>query len=255
LIEDIVTTIKAQLYERVASPLMGAFIFSWFAWNYKFLLILFSDEEVIEKFRIINEILYVDYKTTLLYGVLFPIITTLIYLFLYPYPARFVYQFTRNRQKEISDIKKKIEEESLLTVKESQVLRRQLGSLEEEYQKIIAKKDGEIENMKLEIARLKDSQNTESTSSKDEVAVDGNFKSNTALDDIQENILKAISIKGETVVESEFLKSFGGKVTEVKFRLGELEELNFLKRIFQGGRYVYELTHKGREYLVKNNLL
>jgi hypothetical protein len=42
MVNEIVKSAKAQLSERIASPLIGSFVISWCLWNYKFLVILFS---------------------------------------------------------------------------------------------------------------------------------------------------------------------------------------------------------------------
>jgi len=42
--DDIFKSIKAFLYDRVASPLFGAFVTAWSIWNYRVISILLSDE-------------------------------------------------------------------------------------------------------------------------------------------------------------------------------------------------------------------
>ena len=115
MFDEILKSIKAHLYERSVSPLMGSFIVAWGVWNYKFFLVILSGMPVVDKFEMIEKTLFPTYMQMLLQGTLYPFLTAMVYLFIYPYPAKKVFEFSRNRQKEISDIKRKIEDETLLT--------------------------------------------------------------------------------------------------------------------------------------------
>jgi hypothetical protein len=53
--EDIIKSIKAFLYDRSSSPLFGAFIISWMAWNYRLLMLVLSDTEIDKKFKDIDK--------------------------------------------------------------------------------------------------------------------------------------------------------------------------------------------------------
>ncbi len=147
---EAVKSVRAHLYERSVSPLMGSFIVSWVVFNYKFILLVFSGIPVVEKLALIDSTIFSTSYDIYLQGFLFPFGMSLVYLFGYPYPAKFVFRFTRNRQKEISDIKKEIEEETLLTVEESRLIRRELYKIEEELQQSITRKDSEIEGLRKE---------------------------------------------------------------------------------------------------------
>ena len=145
---DFLKSIKSHLYDKATSPLFGVFVLSWSAWNYKFLLVFFSSMLVDEKIDYIETFLYPGMSSCLLQGILYPLITTIIFIFLYPYPAKFVYRFTRNRQKELRKIKQEIENGILLTVEESRQLRREVLKIEIEHQSDMAKRDSEIERLK-----------------------------------------------------------------------------------------------------------
>ena len=151
MLDDMFKSVKAQLYERAVSPLIGSIVISWSLWNYKFILLMVSGLKVTDKYKIIDEVLFTTWQQAYLQGALYPIATAVFYLYLYPYPAKYVFEFTRNRQKEISDIKRKIEDETLLSVKESRAIRREIYALEEEMQKDIERKDSEIERLRKEL--------------------------------------------------------------------------------------------------------
>lgn len=58
MLDDVIKTVKAQLYDRVTSPLSGAFIIAWCGWNWKFIVLLISDMPVIQKFSYAETTLY-----------------------------------------------------------------------------------------------------------------------------------------------------------------------------------------------------
>lgn len=252
MLDEIFKSIKAQLYERAVSPLMGSIIISWVIWNYKFVLLVFANIQVVEKYRIIDEVIFSSWQQIYLQGVLYPILTSLAYLFIYPYPAKYVFEFSKNRQKEISDIKKKIEEETLLTVKESQSIRREIYRIQEEFQNDISRKDSEIERLKLQIEEMY-TKNPEVISEPTNQA-----QINTPITDIElsesqiKTLLAIVNNQGETA-ESRLVLGTPNNQVEVKYNLGELEKQGYLQRKFSQnqGDYTYDLTHKARSYLVK----
>lgn len=131
--EEIIKSIKASLYDRATSPLFGTFAVSWIIWNYRFIFVLFSPMSIIDKFSYIDETLYAASWTQWRYFLVYPLVTTALFIFVYPFPAQFVYEYWRKRQKELIEIRRKIEDETLLTVGESRKLRQRTIELEEEY--------------------------------------------------------------------------------------------------------------------------
>jgi len=118
MVDEILKSAKAQISERIASPLIGSFVISWCLWNYKFLVILFSSASVSQTFALIDKIAFPTFWALVLNGILLPILTAVAYIFAYPYPAKYVYEFTRRRQKEINEVRQRIEDETLLTIEE-----------------------------------------------------------------------------------------------------------------------------------------
>lgn len=116
-------SIKAVLYDRISSPLLGTFAVSWVLWNHRFFTVLLSGMEPIAKFEVIDTVLYPTVDCLLWRMVAFPLLTTVIFIFLYPYPARFVFEFTRKQQKHLKEIRQRIEDETPLTIAEAKELR------------------------------------------------------------------------------------------------------------------------------------
>jgi len=148
------TSIKAYLYERAASPLLGSLVISWSVWNYKFLLLWVSGMTYSEKLRYINLLYSHDYH---IYwqGMILPFITSMLYLFVFPYPAKFVYSFSLSRQEEMNKVKNEKQNNELLTVEQSRAIRQQLADVEKDADALIERKDRAIEVRDREIEELR----------------------------------------------------------------------------------------------------
>ena len=101
MFEEISKSIKAELYERVSSPLFGAFSFSWMLWNWKFLLVLISGMKAVEKIKYIDGTLYHGWFQPIFFLFLAPLISAAIFIYLYPIPAKYVFRYTKEEQKKL----------------------------------------------------------------------------------------------------------------------------------------------------------
>jgi hypothetical protein len=146
MIEDVIKSARAALYDRTTSPLFGALIISWVIWNYKFFVILLSAMEADEKLTYIENTLYGEWPYSALPLLGGPLLTALFFLFVYPYPAKWVFTFWRQKQKELSDIRQKIEGATLLDVEQSRRIRRTVIDVQQEHDREIARKDRELES-------------------------------------------------------------------------------------------------------------
>jgi hypothetical protein len=149
VLEEMIASAKAQATERLASPLTGSFLIAWCLWNYKFIVILFSAASVSKTFEMINSVAFPDAWTVATRGLLLPLLTAAAYIFVYPYRAKFVYGFTRRRQKEQNDLRRQIENETPLTLEESRKLRGEALAAE-------AKHKEELDQLNTEFARVKE---------------------------------------------------------------------------------------------------
>lgn len=139
MFDDLIKTIKAQLYDRIASPLFSSYLISWVGWNYKFLLTIFSGMKVKEKLDFISSVVYPSFNYLLLHGALYPLITSMLIIFVYPYPAKFTYQFYRRRQVELKEIQQKIDDETPLTREEAKKIRTDALVMSVDFEKEIEK--------------------------------------------------------------------------------------------------------------------
>lgn len=249
MFEDLLKAVQLQISERLVSPLMGAFAVSWSLWNYKFLVILLSKEPVARSFKMIDALAYPHWWSFGLLGVALPLVTSLAYIFLYPYPARFVFSFTRQRQRELLDIKRKMEDETPLTVEESRKLRREAIRLEQSFYDQLERRDREIERLKDELAAAQVDAKTQVS----DAPVREAERAPIALSDSQTQLLKMI---GESPgMQRGDISSRGRNRIEVDFDLGELKNGGLIEsfsarmdgRPFTGLR----LTHEGRRAVLK----
>ncbi|EOD77282.1 hypothetical protein D515_04420 [Grimontia indica] len=155
LLADAMTSIKAYLYERAVSPLLGSLIVSWAAWNYKFLLLWISGMTFPEKLRYVH-VLYSSNYEIYWQGILLPFITSMAYLFVFTYPAEWVYRFSLGRQKVLNDLKNEKQENELLTLEQSKAIRNQLAETEKHFEEQIERKDRAVEARDRQIKELQE---------------------------------------------------------------------------------------------------
>lgn len=181
MLEDATTSIKAYLYERAVSPLLGSLIVSWCFWNYRFFFLAVSDLKYAEKMAEIDKFYQLEDTHNLFWlvewtvsnfwalGVVFPFITAMLYLFAFPYPAKWVYQFSLKRQEILASVKNDIEDKKRLSVEQSRAIRQQLTDFEKASDELVERKDRAIEARDRQIEELQ-SQVTELQESLEEAS-------------------------------------------------------------------------------------
>jgi len=148
MIDEVTKSIKAQLYDRISSPLFSSFLISWLVWNYKFILVVLSGASTKEKFTLI-ETVFPDSQALALQGGLFPLLTALAIIFLYPYPAKYIYKFSRLQHQELKIIQTQIDDETPMTKDEARKLRNEAMATATEL-------DAQIDKHRLETSHLKE---------------------------------------------------------------------------------------------------
>lgn len=244
---DLITSIKADLYERAASPLFGMFSISWALWNYKLIMVIFSSMEIKAKLEFISQDLYPELVASILQAGIYPAITTAVFIFIYPYPAKYVYEHTRNRQKELKEIKQKIEDETPLTIEESREIRRELIKLELEYDKELERRKDENDRLKEVIEELNNKSSElepESLSSPEEPE-----RKLPEVTEEQIDLLLMIS-KERRMKEKEVIAQAKTDSVKTEYNIGELIELGHLNDIYPTGGKALEVTHSGRRLLL-----
>lgn len=139
--ENYINSFKAHLYDRTSNPVIGSFIFYWLICNYKFILVLFSDISLDEKYIEINE-LYPDTTIKIfewdipLYfcenALLYPIVFTLIYIVIFPFFSQFLTWISIIHENRL----KRTQQKKLLTIEESRKLEEDIFNIEAKYYQV-----------------------------------------------------------------------------------------------------------------------
>ncbi|MFY3772971.1 hypothetical protein ACOSZC_02445 [Marinobacter salsuginis] len=156
MFSELVTSVKATLYDRITSPLSGAFLVSALLINYKTVFLLFDGQNYYLKIHYLEAALYPDWLVVLLKLFVIPAFSAIVFIFLYPIPSRLAYENWLGQQKKLKEIKVKIEGETPLTREESRELRRQLRAMEDRRDAELSEKESEIDALKKDIAALEE---------------------------------------------------------------------------------------------------
>jgi hypothetical protein len=250
MIDDLLKSAKETLAERLASPLLGGFAAAWCLWNYKFLVVLFSAAGVSQTFKLIETIAFPDTWSLVMRGTLYPLASALLYVFVYPYPARFVYAFTLKRQREVNQIKRQIEEETLLTLEQSRTLRAEYFELERKNQENIDRLNSEISRLSAAL----DQAQKESQSGPDLPPAERLYG---ALEPAQLALLQRLEKHGGKAAQEELIKASTEPKVKAEFDLGELERRKLIRKDYDQSlhSYTFEFTHEGRRVLLSGGKL
>lgn len=254
--EDFIKNIKAQLYDRVTSPLSFSFIVSWALWNYRYLIIIISSMEPDKKFSAIDS-LSAAYTSNWVYwlqfGFVFPLVTTCLYIFVYPLPAKFVFRYVREKQRELKTIQTSIDDETPMSMEESRALKRHVREIVKEHEAEINDRDELIERLRQQPRAS--SPEGEPTETVVEVRPpEPPAIRLPVLTPSQLATLKKIAESSSGVTFSRLLPAPSGDLrVRAEYDLDKLVELGFIKRTFQAGEYIFNPTPKGRAYLIENS--
>ena len=146
--KEMIDSLRLQIHERLSSPLFGSLLLAWVAWNHRFLVVLFSNLSVKERFDIIDQQLYTTGWDKWGKGLFCPLVTAILFILVYPYPAKWLYGYWHKRQREQKELRDKIEGATLLTVEESNDIRRQVFASRIESDEVIQRLQNEIDTLR-----------------------------------------------------------------------------------------------------------
>ena len=152
MLEDFEKSVKATLYDRLASPLIGSYITAWCVVNYRMILIIFSSMPYPQKVQHIDALFVPWWRYLISYGV--PALVSALYIFVYPYIAKWVFKKWQQYIKDKRDIRNSIEEQALLTQEESAKIREDFLRRKIELNSLLADRDKEISELNDEIKLL-----------------------------------------------------------------------------------------------------
>jgi len=222
MIDEVTRSIRSQIYERVSSPLMGAFIINWSIWNYRFWLVIFSALDPREKTSFIDYNLYSNACDVWGRGIVFPVISTFAYIYGYPLLVKPVFIYLRNRQRELKEIRQQIDDETVLTKEEARAVWTSAQALLAERELEIEKLTRQLQNTKgnYELPNSEDADSTEKP--------DRPFPA-AKLSDLELSVLQAVaSAPDYAFTETQLINKFGGDRLQVRTALDWLLECKFV---------------------------
>jgi hypothetical protein len=255
MFDELKNAIKAQLYERAISPLSGAFILSWVAWNYRFVLVLVSSLFFAEKISYIDTHIFPTSQQTIIYGLFLPFLSAMCWLVLYPYPAKFFYEVSRKLQRELKELQQKIDDEMPMDQEEARKIRREALHASIAFDNELKSKNEDVARLNEIVAQLQRENKTLSLAKANEA------HTSRELDAMQYDMLSEIANRQQGVSASTLLKKFGsvlGSSTVVaQHCIDELERNNYIQwkqGVAQNNEDpLYAATREGRA-IIANNL-
>ena len=145
MIEDLEKSMKATLYDRLTSPLIGSYITAWCLCNYKVFLIIFSELTYQDKIAAIDKLFCGWQVYCWRYGV--PLLWAAFYILIYPVIAKFVFERWQCYIKEKEDIKHKVRSEECLTIEQSQKLKQEIADKSIEFERLTSDKTATIKTL------------------------------------------------------------------------------------------------------------
>lgn len=258
MIEDISKSIRSHYSNRVTSPLIKTFVIMWAIWNYKLLFTLFSAMPAHYKFDYIERYIFINEWVMFSNGILYPLLTTLLFIFIYPWPARFVYEYTHRKEQELAAIKKKIEDETPLTIEGSRKIIGKVLQLEKEIHTRLEKKDKEIERLTELLHQLEQRDTSPRLPANEQTGKAGPAKVIKKLvievDENQFNILKMIADNQGWLTEDNLFGQSTFNQIKTEYYLVDLENKGYVKRYYDHDtmKDSCELTERSRHLLLES---
>lgn len=253
---DLIKGIKAQLYDRLSSPLLFTFAVSLLAWNYRAVLIFVSSLTPSDKFLALD-LLGLTWESEHFYWlshlILFPLATSTIYIFALPWAEKIVFEYSLERKKDLKKSRQKIEDDTPISNDEARELRSLAEVAYKEYDATIRSRQEEIARLKVEVFDLKEKLKSSSSSS---------ANGGAGLEDIptsQEALLRKISDAGGTDISKYTIFSDSTEPrVKTQYDIDELARRKFIREHAveedDGSGHVYDalsLTPVGRRFLVE----
>lgn len=243
-----------QLLERLNSPLSGAFIISWFCWNYRMVFVLFASIPVSDRFKFVDTVLYPSTADKWLRFLLYPAATATVFIIIYPLLSQLVFWYWhKEKELKLKAIRDKIENATLLTVEESRQIRVLLATKEMEYENAITRQSQEIETLKKNLSEQVILYNNLAGARKAEEEA---AKSNEP----PEGTLKLLEILVKQRDGSVFAHDLANMIKEspqkTNYYVDEGARLNLMTNSYdQERRQLISVTQAGRKYAVSKKLI
>ncbi|GHB55608.1 hypothetical protein GCM10008107_00380 [Psychrosphaera saromensis] len=252
MFQDTINSIKAVLYERISSPLAGAFLSSWLIWNWKTVLYVFSSTKVSEKIYYIDKKLYADSYEFWGTIVIFPLISAFLFILIYPFLSYWTYSFWEKAQIKLKKLKLEIEGETPLPEKEAQKLRLAHLALEKAFYNQLKTKNDEVQNLKEQILNLNELLSEDKNEEPKQVLLFDEEQDEEQLTDAEQSALLLFKEKDELFMV-DFINQLPYESVKIQYSVECLLDRVYLLKDWNRkvSSYTYKLTTKGKGKVVK----
>jgi len=138
MFEEFKKSLKASLYERTASPIIGAFVSAWLIFNWKLCFIIaFADDSIYERLTYIEKSSYIDIWPNLY----FPAIAAALFVGLYPLISLLPYMWWEWYAKKKAEIKNSMQRGVLLSLEKSIEIRNEIDNQEAKFEEMLKSKE------------------------------------------------------------------------------------------------------------------
>lgn len=144
MFEPLGKSVSTVIDERLSNPLVSSFAIAWPIINWRFLVILLSDNSVTTRFDLIKQHCYPDLSAALGWGLAVPFAAALVYIYWLPLLFQPVFKEWRINQQGTENIKNKYPIEKVLSQEESW-----------EYQKKQLELEGQLNQERLTVRTLR----------------------------------------------------------------------------------------------------
>src|SRR5450830_674466 len=254
--DDLIKGIKAQLYDRLSSPLLFTFAFSLLAWNYRAVLIFASSLTPSDKFLALD-LLSLSWENEKLYWsshlIFFPLATSAIYIFILPWAEKIVFEYSLMRKKDLKISRQKIEDETPVSKEEARELRSLAEVAYKEYDAVIKSRQEEIARLKIEVSDLKEKLKIPSPSS-----TNSDSRSETIKESQIALLRKIDELGGDNVSKNSIFKWASDPRVKVQYDIDELVRRDFISEHDaedDDNDITYDavsLTATGRRFFIEN---
>lgn len=139
MFDELKKSVQSVLYERISSPLSGAFFLSWIVWNWKLIYYITVGDDIL---NVKERIAFIDANfINIQNNLVYPFASAVVLIVLYPLFSTKAYEAWISYKTWQRNIKNEAEKKRLLTYEQSYNLRLKLKNQEEEFEKIILEKD------------------------------------------------------------------------------------------------------------------
>lgn len=154
VVKEYVEAFAAGVKERIINPLSLAFLLSWPVWNYKFILVFFSEMKPYVKFQYISGQVYPDAWTAFLHTLLGPVLTSAVYVCIYPFIIYGVMLITNWHGKRLELLRQRSFDETPLSEERARAVRREAYEQLKNAESEMEVKREQVKSLKLENTRL-----------------------------------------------------------------------------------------------------